>query len=65
MHKTIGIPFFGSQDSYPDVAAGLAALCLFIHQNLDAIDGKHARRTMNYSSVGELFDQVCGYTYHL
>lgn len=49
------------QDLYPDLAAGIAAVLLFIHQNLDALDGKHARRTMNYSSMGELFGQVRAY----
>lgn len=34
-------------------------MLLFVAQNLDAMDGKHAKRTMNYSSMGELFGQVC------
>ncbi|XP_072172069.1 cholinephosphotransferase 1-like [Diadema setosum] len=36
-----------------------AALCLFIYQSLDAIDGKQARRTNSSTQLGELFDHGC------
>ena len=36
-----------------------AALTLFSYQTLDAIDGKHARRTGTGSPMGELFDHGC------
>ncbi|KNC84455.1 hypothetical protein SARC_03319 [Sphaeroforma arctica JP610] len=45
--------------SYPAVASLLAAVLVFAYQTLDAIDGIHARRTMNESSIGELFDHAC------
>ena len=32
------------------------AICLFIYQTLDAIDGKQARRTKSSSPLGQLFD---------
>jgi len=35
------------------------AICLFLYQTLDALDGKHARRTGNSSPLGELFDHGC------
>jgi len=35
------------------------AVCLFCYQTLDALDGKHARRTNNSSALGELFDHGC------
>lgn len=35
------------------------AICLFFYQTLDALDGKHARRTKNSSALGELFDHGC------
>jgi phosphatidylglycerophosphate synthase len=35
------------------------AACVFIYQTLDALDGKHARRTGNSSPLGELFDHGC------
>ncbi|XP_029654883.1 choline/ethanolaminephosphotransferase 1-like [Octopus sinensis] len=37
----------------------MATVCLFLYQTLDAIDGKHARRTGNVSPLGELFDHGC------
>lgn len=36
-----------------------AALCVFIYQTLDALDGKQARRTNTASPLGELFDHGC------
>ncbi|KAF1740955.1 hypothetical protein MXB_279 [Myxobolus squamalis] len=36
-----------------------AALCLFIYQTLDAIDGKQARRLNCSSALGEFFDHGC------
>eukprot|EP00163_Fabomonas_tropica_P009100 TRINITY_DN18893_c0_g1_i1.p1 TRINITY_DN18893_c0_g1~~TRINITY_DN18893_c0_g1_i1.p1 ORF type:complete len:398 (-),score=46.47 TRINITY_DN18893_c0_g1_i1:145-1176(-) len=35
------------------------ALGMFIYQTLDAMDGKHARRTNSSSPLGELFDHGC------
>jgi phosphatidylglycerophosphate synthase len=32
------------------------ALCLFVYQTLDAIDGKQARRTGSSSPLGQMFD---------
>ena len=34
----------------------LAAVCVFLYQTLDAIDGKQARRTGTSSPLGQLFD---------
>mmetsp|Transcript_19579 Transcript_19579/g.42282 ORF Transcript_19579/g.42282 Transcript_19579/m.42282 type:complete len:417 (-) Transcript_19579:75-1325(-) len=34
-------------------------MLMFIYQTLDALDGKHARRTGNGSPMGELFDHAC------
>lgn len=33
-----------------------AAICQFIYQTLDAVDGKHARTTKSSSPLGQLFD---------
>mmetsp|Transcript_11113 Transcript_11113/g.34070 ORF Transcript_11113/g.34070 Transcript_11113/m.34070 type:complete len:556 (+) Transcript_11113:114-1781(+) len=44
---------------YRAFAAGAAGALIFIYQNLDAIDGKHARQTGNSSPLGELFDHAC------
>ncbi|KAE8209910.1 hypothetical protein CF327_g6157 [Tilletia walkeri] len=35
------------------------ALCLFLYQSLDSIDGKQARRTGMAGPLGELFDHGC------
>lgn len=35
------------------------ALCQFLYQTLDAVDGKHARRTKSSSPLGQLFDHGC------
>ncbi|ODM95430.1 Choline/ethanolaminephosphotransferase 1 [Orchesella cincta] len=43
----------------PSWACYMCALGLFVYQSLDAIDGKHARRTKSSSPLGELFDHVC------
>lgn len=37
----------------------LTAVCIFIYLNLDAIDGKQARRTKSSSPLGQLFDHGC------
>ncbi|XP_001373276.2 cholinephosphotransferase 1 [Monodelphis domestica] len=37
----------------------ICGLGLFSYQSLDAIDGKHARRTNTSSPLGELFDHGC------
>jgi ethanolaminephosphotransferase len=36
-----------------------SALCLFVYQTMDAIDGKQARRTKTASPLGQLFDHGC------
>lgn len=35
------------------------AICMFIYQSMDAIDGKQARRTGSTGPLGELFDHGC------
>jgi phosphatidylglycerophosphate synthase len=35
------------------------ALCIFLYQTFDAIDGKHARNTGRSSPVGQLMDHGC------
>lgn len=37
----------------------LSASLIFIYQNLDAVDGMHARKTRNGSPLGELVDHAC------
>jgi cytidyltransferase-like protein len=37
----------------------ISAVLIFFYQTLDAIDGKHARRTKNSSPLGEIFDHGC------
>eukprot|EP00026_Physarum_polycephalum_P010452 Phypoly_transcript_10616.p1 GENE.Phypoly_transcript_10616~~Phypoly_transcript_10616.p1 ORF type:complete len:370 (+),score=45.47 Phypoly_transcript_10616:110-1219(+) len=37
----------------------LNALCMFVYQTMDALDGKQARRTGSSSPLGELFDHGC------
>ncbi|ARF12415.1 cytidylyltransferase [Klosneuvirus KNV1] len=48
---------------YLDTTSGpmllLSASLIFIYQNLDAIDGMHARKTRNGSPLGELVDHAC------
>lgn len=36
-----------------------SAFCLWGYHTLDAIDGKHARRTNSSSALGQLFDHGC------
>ena len=43
----------------PPVVLVFAAICLFLYQCLDALDGKQARRTGSASPLGELFDHGC------
>lgn len=43
----------------PRFTSLISALLIFFYQTLDAIDGKHARRTKNSSPLGELFDHAC------
>eukprot|EP01118_Nematostelium_gracile_P018214 TRINITY_DN8033_c0_g1_i2.p1 TRINITY_DN8033_c0_g1~~TRINITY_DN8033_c0_g1_i2.p1 ORF type:complete len:384 (-),score=80.99 TRINITY_DN8033_c0_g1_i2:18-1169(-) len=43
----------------PRIVYVIHAICLFFYQTLDALDGKHARRTGNSSPLGELFDHGC------
>nr|CDS28364.1 choline:ethanolaminephosphotransferase 1 [Hymenolepis microstoma] len=43
----------------PPWALVLTAICVFIYQTLDALDGKHARQTNTVSPLGELFDHGC------
>lgn len=35
------------------------AVCIFLYQTLDAMDGKHARNTRNGTPLGQLFDHGC------
>jgi len=37
----------------------VVAVCQFLYQTLDAVDGKHARRTKSSSPLGQLFDHGC------
>lgn len=37
----------------------LNAVCMFVYQTMDALDGKQARRTASSSPLGELFDHGC------
>ncbi|VEL40984.1 unnamed protein product [Protopolystoma xenopodis] len=51
-----------SQDAkseVPSLALIFAAVNVFVYQTLDALDGKHARRTNSSSPLGELFDHGC------
>jgi ethanolaminephosphotransferase len=43
----------------PNWAYPTVAVCMFLYQTLDAIDGKQARRTKNGSPLGQLFDHGC------
>jgi phosphatidylglycerophosphate synthase len=44
---------------YPTLVTIAVFILIFMYINLDAIDGKHARRTNNASPLGELFDHSC------
>jgi choline-phosphate cytidylyltransferase len=46
-------------DTQPFYVQLAVAFLTFAYMNLDAIDGKHARRTNSSSSLGELFDHSC------
>lgn len=46
-------------DQVPHWTILFTAVSLFIYQTLDALDGKHARRTNTSSPLGELFDHGC------
>lgn len=46
-------------DFYPRAVSIAAMILIFMYQTLDAIDGKHARKTGNASPLGELFDHAC------
>lgn len=43
---------------YPELVTIANMILLFAYQTLDALDGKHARKTRNCSPVGELFDHT-------
>ena len=45
--------------SYPASILLLGALGIFVHQTLDALDGKQARRIGASSPLGQLFDHGC------
>ncbi len=45
--------------AYPISISIIATLLTFSYMNLDAIDGKQARKIGNSSSLGELFDHSC------
>jgi cytidyltransferase-like protein len=44
---------------YPRTVSIASVLLVFTYMNLDAIDGKHARKIGNQSPLGELFDHSC------
>jgi len=46
-------------NSIPSMIFYIHAICLFVYQTMDALDGKQARRTGNSSPLGELFDHGC------
>jgi len=46
-------------DAYPILIPILSASLIFLYQNLDAVDGMHARKTKNGSPLGELVDHAC------
>lgn len=46
-------------NAQPTIISLITCLFTFIYMTLDAIDGKHARRTGNSSPLGELFDHAC------
>ncbi len=43
----------------PNFMYALFALCIFLGQTFDAIDGKHARKTNRSSPLGQLMDHGC------
>lgn len=46
-------------EAYPNFTSLMTFLLVFSYMNLDAIDGKHARRINNSSPLGEFFDHSC------
>eukprot|EP01103_Thecamoeba_quadrilineata_P010313 TRINITY_DN2186_c0_g1_i2.p1 TRINITY_DN2186_c0_g1~~TRINITY_DN2186_c0_g1_i2.p1 ORF type:complete len:408 (-),score=38.68 TRINITY_DN2186_c0_g1_i2:490-1713(-) len=50
---------FMYMDSFPRTVSFVALLLTFAYQTLDAIDGRHALQTRNYSPLGELFAHAC------
>ncbi|KAL6073945.1 Cholinephosphotransferase 1 [Balamuthia mandrillaris] len=52
--------FFATQiKSFPAWLLLFNAVCLFVYQTMDAVDGKQARRTNTSSPLGELTDHGC------
>jgi ethanolaminephosphotransferase len=49
----------GMSSAIPSWALFFHALCTFIYQTLDELDGKQARRTGSSSILGQLFDHGC------
>ena len=47
------------KEDLPSSCFFFAAFCIFTYMNLDAIDGKQARRTKTSSPLGQLFDHGC------
>jgi len=43
----------------PRILYAWFALCIWIYQTLDAVDGKQARKTKSSSPLGQLFDHGC------
>lgn len=50
---------FTFQKTLPSWCFFFAAFCTFTYMNLDAMDGKQARRTKSSSPLGQLFDHGC------
>jgi len=51
--------YVGSLSGTPRSVYFCWAICLFLYQTLDAIDGKQARRTNMAGPLGEMFDHGC------
>ena len=49
----------GLKKDLPAWACAVNALCLFIYQQLDNLDGRQARRTGTSSALGQFFDHGC------
>jgi phosphatidylglycerophosphate synthase len=47
------------QKALPAWVYVVVAVCQFLYQTLDAVDGKHARNTKSSSPLGQLFDHGC------
>lgn len=50
---------FSSNELHHDYACYCAAFLIYAHMMLDALDGLHARNTLNSSPLGEFFDHGC------